>query len=112
MYGAEQRRAKTWLRVKHQICSARAARSVVVPHADGTQTSMERLQEEIADIRRARNALPNDLQFAVLCNRSMERLREYVDVMARARTIQGNSALRPPAASSFDARWSAACPRR
>jgi hypothetical protein len=53
---------------------------------------MERLQEEIADIRRARNALPDDLQFAVLCNRSMERLREYVDVMARARAPQRTAA--------------------
>lgn len=83
-----------------------------MPHADGTQTSMERLQEEIGDIRRARNALPNDLQFALLCDRSMQRLREYVDVMARARATQRNSALRPTAASPLNAKWSAACPHR
>lgn len=52
-------------------------------HTQGIQTSTERLEEELALIRKARNAWPDDSQFAVLCNRTMERLREYVDVMDR-----------------------------
>ena len=51
-----------------------------------SQTSSERLREELDTIRRARNAWPDDSQFALLCNRTMERLREYVDVMSRVQT--------------------------
>ena len=50
------------------------------------QTSSERLREELDTIRKARNAWPDDAQFALLCNRTMERMREYVDVMSRVQT--------------------------
>lgn len=49
----------------------------------GTQTMASRLHEEIAAIQRARTAQAHNRQFVALCNRSIERLREYANVMAR-----------------------------
>ena len=61
-------------------------------HTQDIQTSGERLEEELATIRRARNAWPDNSQFALLCNRTMERLREYVDVMDRTQARHRNHA--------------------
>ena len=60
-----------------------------------SQTSSERLREELDTIRRARNAWPDDSQFVLLCNRTMERLREYVDVMSRVQTGNRGPAFSP-----------------
>ena len=69
-----------------------------------SQTSSERLREELDTIRRARNAWPDDSQFALLCNRTMERLREYVDVMSRVPTDSRGPRVSPAAACDPDPR--------
>ena len=60
-----------------------------------SQTSSERLREELDTIRKARNAWPDDSQFALLCNRTMDRLREYVDAMSRAQSGSCGPAFSP-----------------